>query len=136
MQGFPVHACTDVTGFGFGGHLLEMAMASKKEIEIWANKIPIIPEALEYASLGLIPAGSYANKYFCAHSVEIDTYLPTLTVDMLFDAQTSGGLIITLPEKDAFTCLTKLHAAGVKEANIIGKVVKDHPKGKIRLVPG
>jgi selenide,water dikinase len=52
-----------------------------------------------------------------------------------FDAQTSGGLIITLPEKDAFTCLTKLHAEGVKEANIIGKVVKDHPKGKIRLVP-
>jgi len=134
MQGFDVHACTDVTGFGLGGHLLEMAMASKKEIEIWAKEVPVIPEAWKYASMGLIPAGSYANKHFCANLVDVNSSLSELTLDILFDAQTSGGLIIVLSEKDASNCLAKLRAEGIKEASIIGKVVNNHIKGKLRII--
>jgi selenide,water dikinase len=135
MHKFGVHACTDVTGFGLAGHLLEMAMASKKEIEIWTKKIPLIPEVLEYASMGLIPVGSYANKYFCANLVEIDSSLPTLSVDILFDAQTSGGLIIALPEKEAVACQRELKTKGIKEAAIIGKAINKHTKGKIKIMP-
>lgn len=65
MLEYETHACTDVTGFGLGGHLLEMATANRVEIVIDIEKISIIPEAREYASMGLIPAGSYATKRFC-----------------------------------------------------------------------
>ncbi len=131
MAEFNVHACTDVTGFGLGGHLLEMARASQKEIELWSNKVPIIPEALEYAAMGLIPAGSYANKHFCENTVEIRGNISSLTIDMLFDAQTSGGLIIALPQKEAETCLKRLRENGVSEATIIGYVKGNHPCGKL-----
>ncbi|HEB73667.1 MAG TPA: selenide, water dikinase SelD, partial [Candidatus Desulfofervidus auxilii] len=134
MRGFDVHACTDVTGFGLGGHLLEMARASKKEIEIWAKEVPVIPEVWEYASMGLIPAGSYANKHFCASLVDVSSSVSGPTLDILFDAQTSGGLIIVLSEKDASSCLAKLQAEGIKEASIIGKVVNNHNKGKLRII--
>jgi len=134
MRGFDVHACTDVTGFGLGGHLLEMARASKKEIEIWAKEVPVIPEVWEYASMGLIPAGSYANKHFCASLVDVSSSVSEPTLDILFDAQTSGGLIIVLSEKDASSCLAKLQAEGIKEASIIGKVVNNHNKGKLRII--
>jgi len=134
MHFFSIHACTDVTGFGLAGHLLEMAIASKKEIEIWAENVPIIPEALEYASMGLIPAGSYANKHFCENLVEINEKIPLPKIDLLFDAQTSGGLIIALPEKEANNCLKRLKEEGIKEANIIGQVLKEHQKGKIKII--
>ncbi len=135
MARFNVHACTDVTGFGLGGHLLEMARASKKEIEIWTSKVPIIPEAIEYASIGLIPAGSYANKNFCEHLVEVKGEIPSLTLDLLFDAQTSGGLIIALSEKEAQICLQQLKDEGVEEAAIIGCVRADSEHGKIKILP-
>lgn len=135
MRSFHVHACTDVTGFGLAGHLLELARASKKEIVLWSHKVPVIPEALDYAAMGLIPAGSYANKYFCESLVEIDKSIPTLTLDMLFDAQTSGGLIISLPETEATDCWQKLQCEGVKEAAIIGQVVSNHDHGRIKIEP-
>ena len=133
MQNFSIHACTDVTGFGLAGHLLEMARASKKEIEIWAESVPIIPQALEYASMGLIPAGSYANKHFCENLVEINKNIPIAKIDLLFDAQTSGGLIIALPERQANECLHTLRDEGVNYATIIGQVIKENPSGRIKI---
>jgi len=89
---------TDVTGFGLGGHLLEMARASKVRIRILADRVPVIEQARELASIGFLPAGSYANKHYCSEMVAIGQGVDTLTADMIFDAQTSGGLILAVPE--------------------------------------
>ncbi|MDK2921228.1 MAG: selenide, water dikinase [Desulfonauticus sp.] len=94
IKRFGLKAATDVTGFGLGGHLLEMARASRVGVELWSNKVPLLEPALEMAGMGLIPAGSYANKHFCSQLVEIKGKVNDLTLDLLFDAQTSGGLIL------------------------------------------
>ena len=133
MQKYETHACTDVTGFGLGGHLLEMARASRVEIAIHAESIPIIPEAKEYALMGLIPAGSYATKHFCEHSVEIRPEVETLFMDLIFDPQTSGGLVLSVAGGQGDACLHALRAGGVRSAEIIGEVVRPHPKGKLLI---
>lgn len=128
-----VHALTDVTGFGLTGHLLEMAYASNKEMELFAENVPIISEALEYASMGFVPAGTYANRSFCSCSVEIVDGISPPLLDLMFDAQTSGGLLISLPKEKSRSCLNELHREGVRDAAIIGQVVADRFRGKIKL---
>lgn len=134
MLKYGCHACTDITGFGLGGHLLEMARASKVEITIYANNIPLIPEAREYALTGLIPAGSYAIKHFCEKGVEIDPRVETVMIDLIFDPQTSGGLVISLSPDVADACLEELKEEGVEAACIIGNVLNPHPKGRLKIV--
>ena len=131
MLKYETHACTDVTGFGLGGHLLEMARASHVEIAILAEKIPIMPEAKEYALMGLIPAGSYATKHFCEHMVETKPGLETILIDLIFDPQTSGGLVISIGPDQAHACLEELKRERVQSASIIGEVIGPHPKGKL-----
>ena len=133
MQKYDTHACTDVTGFGLGGHVLEMAKASRVEIAIHTESIPIIPEAKEYALMGLIPAGSYATKHFCEHSVEIEPKVETVLTDLVFDPQTSGGLIISIGRDLADACLCELRDNGIQSAEIVGEVVGPHPKGKLLI---
>ena len=132
---YDVHALTDVTGFGLVGHLLEMANASNKEIEIFVEDVPIIPEALEYASMGFIPAGTYANRSFCSCSVDIADGISPPLLDLMFDAQTSGGLIVSLPKDQARSYLKELHKDGIIDAAIIGQVVANRFGGRIRLLP-
>lgn len=134
MLKYGAHACTDVTGFGLGGHLLEMARASKREIAVHAHRIPLIIDAEEYALTGLIPAGSHANKHFCSHFVEIDPQVETVLIDLIFDAQTSGGLVISLGPEKANLCIEELKERGVKEATIMGEVIASHSDGKLRIV--
>lgn len=131
MVRYSAHACTDITGFGLGGHLLEMARASKCTITIYADRIPFLPGAKEYALTGLIPAGSYAIKHFCEHSVDIDPDVEPVVVDLIFDAQTSGGLALSLEAPKADVCVQELRAAGVAWATIIGEITGIHPKGKL-----
>ncbi len=133
MKSFDVHSCTDVTGFGLAGHVLEMARASKKEIVLWSESVPLIEEAIEYAKMGLIPAGSYANKHFCEHMVEIEDRVSLIKRDLIFDPQTSGGLIIAIAEQEAHGCLKRLREEGIEEAAIIGQVIGDHLKGKLTI---
>jgi len=133
MSKYESHACTDVTGFGLGGHLLEMAGASHVEIAINSEKIPIMPEAKEYALTGLIPAGSYATKHFCEHRVETKSGVETVLMNLIFDPQTSGGLVISIRTDQADACLHELKDEGVHSAAIIGEVVGPHPKGKLRI---
>jgi selenide,water dikinase len=133
MLKYETHACTDVTGFGLGGHLLEMARASHVEIAILAEKIPIMPEAKEYALMGLIPAGSYATKHFCEHMVETKPGLETILIDLIFDPQTSGGLVISIGPDQAHACLEELKRERVQSASIIGEVIGPHPKGKLQI---
>jgi selenide,water dikinase len=133
MLKYETHACTDVTGFGLGGHLLEMARASCVEIAIHTERVPIMPEAKEYALMGLIPAGSYATKHFCEQSVEIKPEVETLFTDLIFDPQTSGGLVISIARDQADACARELKDKGVKSAGIIAEVTGPHPKGKLLI---
>ena len=133
MLKYDTHACTDVTGFGLGGHLLEMTRAGDVEIAIYAEKIPIMSDAKEYALMGLIPAGSYATKHFCENSVEIKPQVETVLTDLIFDPQTSGGLLISIAPDQAVACLKELRDEGIESAEIIGEVIGSHPKGRLLI---
>ncbi len=122
MEGFSVNACTDITGFGLAGHLSEMVVGSGVGIRIDSKSLPLFPEALEFASMGLIPAGAYKNREFRKSVVEISSEVPLALTDVLFDPQTSGGLAISVDADQADHLLNTLHTKGLKWASIIGKV--------------
>ena len=111
MLRFEVHGCTDVTGFGLIGHAREMALASKVTIEIAVDKIRLLPGALEYAKLGAIPGGLKNNQDFASCDVEIAARIDAPLEDLLYDPQTSGGLLITLPEAEAAALEQSFEAA-------------------------
>ncbi len=117
-----VHALTDITGFGFFGHALEMAAASQVEMVIRAAQVPVLAAAREYAALGLIPAGSYKNRNFCAQSLRLADSLDPLLVDILSDPQTNGGLLISVAADAADALLKSLRRQGCAQAAIVGEV--------------
>ena len=118
-----VHSCTDVTGFGLTGHALETARASKASLVIETKKLEVLPDALFYASMGLVPEGTYRNKEFNKKDVRIEEQVEEALEDLVFDPQTSGGLLESLPGRDAETVLRKLEQAGYAlKAGIIGFV--------------
>ena len=132
MARFPTHACTDVTGFGLLGHLAEMVVGTGYGVVLRVADIPILPEAIEYAGFGLLPAGAFKNKEFRAALVECTPGIDPLIQDLLFDPQTSGGLLICIGEENADGLLEGLVKKGVVESKIIGEVVAE-PKEKIVL---
>ena len=101
MLPFDVHGCTDISGFGLIGHAREMALASKVTLEIAAACVRWLPGALDYARRGALPGGLKNNRDFASCVVEASRELPREVEDLLYDPQTSGGLLITLPEADA-----------------------------------
>ena len=121
MTRFPVHACTDITGFGLLGHAFELAAGSAVDLELDSRAVPLLPDAAEAAGMGLVPAGAYANRDYL-NQVEFRPEVPVNLQDLLFDPQTSGGLLISLAEDLAADLLTELHAAGVAVAARIGRV--------------
>jgi selenide,water dikinase len=123
MAQFDVHACTDVTGFGLVGHLGEMVEGSGVSARIFADQVPVVPEALEFASMGLIPAGAYRNREFRESMLQVAAAVPRALQDVLFDPQTSGGLLIGVPNDQASGLVTALHDAGVDAAALIGEVL-------------
>jgi selenide,water dikinase len=126
MPAFEVHACTDVTGFGLLGHLAEMVSGSGLGVRIFAGQVPVIPEALEFASMGLIPAGAYKNREFRESMVTFDAGMDRARQDVLFDPQTSGGLLIAVSCSQAVELVKALRAAGIAEASVIGEVLGGH----------
>jgi selenide,water dikinase len=128
-----VNACTDVTGFGLLGHALEMAVASQVELEIWTSRVPILPSALEMARRGMIPGGTFANRNFCQSSISVEGDIDPVVLDCLADAQTSGGLLISVPEERVEALHQTLESRGVPHPEI-GRV-KDTSQGRIRLLP-
>jgi selenide,water dikinase len=132
MQALGAHACTDITGFGFIGHAWEMVKASGVGMMIRSEKIPVFPEAMEYARLGLIPGGGYANREFFSCHVDVDPHVPPLLMDLLYDPQTSGGLLISLSAAEAEKLVTTLHQEGNFDVRIVGEVVEG-PQGRIRI---
>ena len=123
MLRFDVHGCTDVTGFGLIGHAREMAVASGVTVEIDAARLRFLPGALEYARAGAIPAGLKNNREFAGCAVDITAEIPREVEDLLYDPQTSGGLLISLAERDAPALCAALPAAYA-----IGRVVTHGPK--------
>lgn len=127
-----VSACTDITGFGLMGHALEMAKASKVGLKIYADKVPVIPEAMNFASMGMIPAGSHYNQKFCSRHLDVASHIDPLLIDLLADAQTSGGLLISVPEERVNLLIQRLLEKKTPSANIIGEVLNE-PTGIIQI---
>jgi cysteine desulfurase len=125
MLEFPVNACTDVTGFGLLGHLKEMITGSKTGAEIKLDDVPIFPVAWELATANIIPGGSKNNLDFISDSIEWDNDIPETAKIILSDAQTSGGLLITLPFNKSQSFVKELQASGVKNATLIGRITKE-----------
>lgn len=108
MEGLCVHSCTDITGFALIGHSVEMAKGSKVSIELHSSELPVLPGALDFARMGIIPAGAYRNRNHFEQEVLIKGNVPLELQDICYDPQTSGGLLISIAEKDAQTLLSRL----------------------------
>jgi selenide,water dikinase len=123
MAHFPVSACTDVTGFGFIGHLSEMVLGSGCGVEIDSSSLPLIYAAVEFARMGMIPAGAYKNRTYRESMVKIAAGVPREIIDILFDPQTSGGLLMAVDTSAAKELLRSLQEKKVLSAAIVGRVV-------------
>ncbi len=132
MKKYPVSACTDITGFGFLGHLSEMVQDSGLGILIQADNVPILPETLQHAGMGMVPAGAFKNREFYECGVEFAESVDRLIQDVLFDPQTSGGLLISVGGPKAKALLEDLRGKGIQDAAIVGEVVPK-PKEKIKV---
>jgi selenide,water dikinase len=128
MLRFDVHGCTDITGFGLLGHAREVAVASNATLEIEVNAVRFLPGAIDYARRGAIPAGLKNNREFVACAVSVETEILREVEDLLYDPQTSGGLLISLPENDAAALVNVLG-----DAWRIGRVLPRQEK-PIRLI--
>jgi selenide,water dikinase len=111
LAGFPVMACTDITGFGLAGHAAEMATGCGLSLRY--GDLPLLPGVAEYAAMGLVPEGTYRNKAGRLHAVRNASEVPAIALDLLFDPQTSGGLLAALPAAAAAEALAALREAGV-----------------------
>jgi selenide,water dikinase len=114
-----VHSCTDVTGFALLGHSYEMAQGSGCTLHIEMAKVPYHPEAYEMAEMGFIPAGAYRNREYAEGGVKIvNAAVSRAMQDICYDPQTSGGLLIALPEQAAAECIARLQAVLPQAAQI------------------
>lgn len=101
IRSFKLKAATDITGFGVGGHLMEMAEASGKQIVLYADKLPLMSKVQDFAEMGLLPAACHANRHYCVEEkagLEIADNLPLSLSDLCFDPQSSGGIALAVPE--------------------------------------
>jgi len=123
MSKYRVSACTDITGFGLAGHGAELILNTGLELEILTGDLPLLPEVMEYISMGLVPEGTYKNRQFRQSMIRNPDSAAPEMLDLLFDPQTSGGLLISLPGEDARALLDDLHNAEIK-ASIVGRIRK------------
>jgi selenide,water dikinase len=129
--GVPIHAATDVTGFGLLGHLREVSRSSKVRVRLHAAAIPLLPGVVALAEAGLVPGGTKRNLQAVADVVRWDPSLSEALRAVIGDAQTSGGLLFATP--DAPALLAALAAAGVTAAARIGEVLEDDSLGTIEV---
>jgi selenide,water dikinase len=120
MQNFPVHACTDVTGYALLGHATEMAMGSGVTIVLESARLPILRGAARLAKAGFLTGGCRRNREYLRDKIIVDRSIPEDLVEVAFDPQTSGGLLIALPAGEAPALVEELQASGIRVATIIG----------------
>ena len=123
MLEFDVQACTDVTGFGLMGHLSAMASASHVDVEILWDDVPMLPGVLQCAADGILPGAVERNKESSGGALAATDGLEPAALEILFDAQTSGGLLFAVPEPEAAACVQRLQEAGISAAAIIGRLL-------------
>ena len=125
---------TDITGFGLGGHLLELAGASKVRIELRMHDVPLLPGALDLASMGMLPAGSICNRtHYLPHAEAVDGLDP-IRLDMMFDAQTSGGLLLAVKPDQLVRAVDMLKAAGDQPAHVGTAHVREAGRPALSIV--
>lgn len=134
MVSIGVNAATDVTGFGLIGHLKNMMIQSKVSAKIQASKIPVIDGVIDLINRGFVPGGTHRNLADSGYNVEWSSKLSVEEKLLLSDAQTSGGLLISVPEQNTRALLEELHSNNVKVAAIIGKVY-DSPNPGVQVMP-
>jgi len=125
-----ISGCTDITGFGFLGHAYEMAEASGVSLEIWSDYLPMIKESIDFAKMGIIPAGAYNNEGYLAGHVNFAGSIRQEIKDIMYDPQTSGGLLISVPEEHSKELMNELRARNKTDFSIVGKVKE---KGKYAI---
>jgi len=133
MVEYGAHAATDITGFGLIGHAWEMAHGSKVNIRVHAAQVPVFEEALVFAKRGYLTQGDVSNREYTRGAVSLDKGVSSEMGQVMFDPQTSGGLLIALPATQAQPLVDTLHARGVGSAVIIGEVASG--EGTITIVP-
>lgn len=133
MQTVGVHACTDITGFGLMGHGYEMAVASRVGFKIWYQAVPIFQEAIQLVNDGFVPGGTSNNRYFLNQKVIMPDSLDWARSTLLFDAQTSGGLLISVAQAKLDRLLEQLDENNVSTIAVIGEVIEQHP-GVIEII--
>ena len=134
MRRIGVHACTDITGFGLLGHLRGMVAASGVKATVYSSRVPILPGAQELLAQGIAPGGTYRNLESLDGVVEWDSAVEDDNRLLLCDAQTSGGLLISVSSENLDTLLEELRREGVETIAVIGEI-SDGPPGKIQVVP-
>lgn len=127
-----VHACTDITGFGFLGHAAEMVEDGDVGFRIHASRVPLFQGIRDFVEMGILPAGLYRNRDFRMAMMDIRPECPPWIADVLFDPQTSGGLLIAVAAESAERLLSGIHNRGVPEAAVVGDVTEEN-KGKITV---
>jgi len=126
-----VHACTDVTGFGLLGHGCEMIQDSDVGLTIRADQVPLFDGALSYCGQGLIPGGLTRNRNYRSSMVQLEGPLAPAGVDLLYDPQTSGGLLAAIPAEHAGRVVQRMQEQGLTHAAVIGEV--DRCAGRITV---
>ena len=119
-RGLEIHACTDITGFGMGGHLCEIAEGSGLTATVYADRLPLLPKALEMARMGMCPGGMYRNRAYFGNRMDLSAVAEELG-DLIMDPQTSGGLLFSVSERDAQELMRRLSDAGVTAA-LVGEM--------------
>ncbi len=127
-----VRACTDVTGFGLAGHALDMLSSKEMNLVLGIHDIPLLPGTISLAESGLIPAGTYNNRIEYEDRVRDPQKHDEVLMDMLFDAQTSGGLLLALPEEKTQDFLKAVQRIGFEWATVIGRFTKGN--GELEIV--
>ena len=122
MADFDIHAVTDITGFGLGGHALEMAEGSDVTLEIRVDDVPMMCEALEMYQKGMRTGVNAANRALIEDATRFEKSLPAWHEEIFVDPQTSGGLLMSVPASQSELLLTGLHNSGVTSAQIVGNV--------------
>ena len=124
MLPIKVSACTDVTGFGLLGHALEMVKNTDFAVRLNHKSVPYITEAIGLAEMGIIPAGTYRNEKHIGSNLDISEGVARVYIDLLLDPQTSGGLLLSVPENELDNALQALKNAGTLSCAVIGRIIK------------
>ena len=133
MRGFAVHACSDVTGFSLLGHSQEMTDGGQVPIVLESSSLPLLPDAARLAEEGHLTGGCQRNRAYLRDKVSVGDAVRPGLIEIGFDPQTSGGLLIALPRADAPRLVAELQAGGIPAASIVGHAI-EREGARVRLI--